>query len=171
VRLPGELEGLAALVIPGGESTTMGLLAREYGLVDALRSFGRTHPVWGTCAGAILLSGGRGGSPESDDPLRLGLMAMEARRNAMGRQVESFQVDLRVPVLDGLGQGQAPFPSIFIRAPLLYPLDIGRVELLATLDDGGIVAAREGHHLATSFHPELTEDDRFHRYFLKLVQS
>lgn len=169
LRLLGEPESLAALVIPGGESTTMGLLAREYGLLEPLRGFGRTHPVRGTCAGAILLSSWPGGKGKPDDPLRLGLMAFESRRNAMGGQVESFRVDVRIPVLDGLEP--VPFPSIFIRAPLRRSLDRDRVDPLATLDDGGIVAMRDGRHLATSLHPELSEDDRFHRYFSQLVRS
>ena len=113
VRLPEELEGLAALVIPGGESTTMGLLAREYELVDPLRSFGKDRAVWGTCAGAILLSAENGEGWADDGEVRLGLMDISIQRNALGRQVESFRADLRVPALDDLGKGPAPFPSLF----------------------------------------------------------
>lgn len=166
VRLPGELEGLAGLVIPGGESTTMGLLAREYDLVEPLKAFGRDHAVWGTCAGAILLSDGVGEEGTKEGVVRLGLMEISIQRNAFGRQVESFRVGLRVPALDDLGKGPAPFPSVFIRAPIIRAVNEERVEVLARLEDERIVAARQGRHLATSFHPELAGDDRFHRYFL-----
>ena len=171
VRLPGELEGLDGLVIPGGESTTMGLLAREYGLVEPLRAFGQDHGIWGTCAGAILLSGDAGEGEVEEGAVRLGLMEISIQRNALGRQVESFRVELRVPALDGTGEPSAPFPSVFIRAPIIQGVDPDKVEVLARLEDGRIVAARQGRHLATVFHPELTADDRFHRYFLTLMRK
>jgi 5'-phosphate synthase pdxT subunit len=169
VRLPHELEGLAGLVIPGGESTAMGLLARDCGLVDALRAFGEDRSVWGTCAGAILIS--QGEKEALGGPVRLGLMDMEIQRNALGRQVESFRVDLQVPALATMGLGEAPFPSVFIRAPIIRSVNLKRVEVLARLDDGRVVAARQGRHMATSFHPELTGDHRFHKYFLALIRE
>ena len=171
VRLPAELDGLDGLVIPGGESTTMGLLAREYGLVEPLRAFGQDHGIWGTCAGAILLSGDAGEGEDQEESVRLGLMEISIQRNALGRQVESFRVELRVPALDGLEKGPAPFPSVFIRAPIIREVNPKKVEVLARLEDGRIVAARQGRHLATVFHPELTADDRFHRYFLALLSN
>lgn len=166
IRLPEHLEGINGLIIPGGESTTIGKLATTYDLLESLRQFGTTHPVWGTCAGAIFLSM----DAQRDQPL-LGLMDIRVERNAFGRQVESFEFDLSVPGLDEPGR---PFPAVFIRAPLIE--DIGaNVEVLAQLPDddgeGKIVAAQEGHLLATSFHPELTGDDRFHRYFLDMVRE
>jgi 5'-phosphate synthase pdxT subunit len=166
IRLPEQLEGLDGLIIPGGESTTIGKLATTYDLLKPLHQFGSTHPIWGTCAGAIFLSM----DAQRDQPL-LGLMDIRVERNAFGRQVDSFELDLSVP---GLNEPRRPFPAIFIRAPLIE--DIGtNVKILAQLPDdngeGKIVAAQEGHLLATSFHPELTGDDRFHRYFLDMVRE
>ncbi len=163
VRKPGELAGLAGLIIPGGESTTIGKLAVEYDLMDPLREFAAHHPVWGTCAGAIFMST----DAHRDQPL-LGLMDITVARNAFGRQVDSFEIDLAVPAL-----GEArPFHAFFIRAPLIERVGPG-VEVLARLADGPhagwVVAARQGHWLATSFHPELTGDDRFHRLFAGLA--
>lgn len=157
VRLPQDLEGLEGLIIPGGESTTIGKLVAAYGLLEPLRERGRAGmPMWGTCAGMILLAKDAG-APEL--PL-LGLMDITVRRNAFGRQVASFCQELDVPAL-----GDGPFPGVFIRAPLIERAGPG-VEVLASLPDGGMVAARQGHLLATAFHPELTPDRRFHRYFL-----
>ena len=159
VRLPAHLEGLAGLIIPGGESTTIGKLAMAYGLIEPLRAFAALHPVWGTCAGAIFLSG----DARRPQPL-LGVMDISVERNAFGRQVDSFETDLAVPALD---EPARPYHAVFIRAPLIER--VGRkVDVLATLPDGRTVAARQGHCLATSFHPELTDDLRFHRYFLRL---
>lgn len=168
VRLPEHLEGLAGLIIPGGESTTIGKLATRWGLMDPLREFGRARPIWGTCAGAIFLSK----DAHRDQPL-LGLMDITVTRNAFGRQVDSFEIGLDVPALAGPTTPQAEpnarlFHAVFIRAPLIEKVGPG-VEVLARLDDGRIVAARQGHLLATSFHPELTGDARFHRYFLSLA--
>lgn len=165
VRLPEHLEGLVGLIIPGGESTTMGKLAGDYGLLEPLRRFGRDEPVWGTCAGAILLSK----DARRAQPL-LGLMDITVERNAFGRQVDSFEVDLDVPALESLGDGQSPYHAVFIRAPLIEKVE-GQARVLARLPDGRIVAAQQGHLLATAFHPELTGDDRFHRYFLTLVTA
>jgi len=163
VRLPAELEALDGLVIPGGESTTIGKLAVTFGLIEPLRRFAAVHPVWGTCAGAIFLSKDARG----DQPL-LGAMDITIQRNAFGRQVDSFEADLSVPALPN---PEHPFHAVFIRAPLIERVGKG-VEVLARLPEGNagpIVAARQGNLLATSFHPELTNDDRFHRYFLSLV--
>ena len=163
VRLPEHLEGLDGLIIPGGESTTIGKLAVAYGLIEPLRQFGRERPIWGTCAGAIFMSK----DIHRDQPL-LRLMDISVERNAFGRQVDSFEVDLDVPALERMGANSRPFPGIFIRAPLIEEVGPG-VEVLAALPDGRIVAARQGHLLATSFHPEIAEDDRFHRYFLEMT--
>jgi pyridoxal 5'-phosphate synthase pdxT subunit len=166
VRLPGNLEGLSGLLIPGGESTTFGKLALSFGLIDPLREFGRHHAIWGTCAGAIFLARDVG----QDQP-GLGLMDMTVQRNAFGRQVDSFEVDLSVPELNSDNQHAAsPFHSIFIRAPSITSIGRG-VKVLARLPDGIIVAVREGRWLATCFHPELVSDDRWHRYFLKMASN
>jgi len=163
VRLAAHLDGLLGLILPGGESTTIGKLAVDFGLIDPLRAFARQHAVWGTCAGAILLSR----DAQRAQPL-LELMDITIRRNAFGRQVDSFEVPLQAPALSGVDDGrEGPFPAVFIRAPLIERVGPG-VEVLARLQDGTIVAARQGRWLATSFHPELTGDDRFHRYFLRL---
>jgi 5'-phosphate synthase pdxT subunit len=171
VRLPGDLEGLDGLIVPGGESTTMGMLATTFGLIEPLRRFGQAHPVWGTCAGAILLSR----DAHRSQPL-LGLMDISVERNAFGRQVQSFEVDLSVPELD---DPHRPVHAVFIRAPLIDKVGPG-VQVLAELppdaSDGvhqhpRIVAARQGRWLATAFHPELTGDDRFHRYFLRMAEG
>ena len=164
VRLPEELEGLDGLIIPGGESTTIGKLAIDFGLMDPLRSFGNEKPVWGTCAGAIFLSK----DIQHEQPL-LGLMDITVSRNAFGRQVDSFEIDLDVPALASVDKQNPPFNSVFIRAPMIESVNADDVEVLAALEDGAIVAVRQGHLMATSFHPELSEDDRFHKYFLLLV--
>jgi 5'-phosphate synthase pdxT subunit len=165
VRLPHQLHGLAGLIIPGGESTTIGKLAIAYGLMQPLQEFGRDHAIWGTCAGAIFLSK----DIHRDQPL-LGLMDIVVERNAFGRQVASFEVDLAVPALEKVEPQGRPYHAVFIRAPLIESISAG-TQVLATLDDGRIVAAQQGHWLATSFHPELTEDDRFHRYFLDIASN
>ena len=160
VRLPRDLEGVQGLIIPGGESTTMARLMDSGGLREAVVRRAREGlPVWGTCAGMILLAR----RLREDRPKPLGLMEMEVARNAFGRQVDSFEADLRVPIL-----GEPPFRAVFIRAPLILGVGEG-VETLARLPDGTPVAARQGCLLATAFHPELTSDTRFHTYFLRLV--
>jgi 5'-phosphate synthase pdxT subunit len=162
VRLPHHLEGIDGLVIPGGESTTVSRLMDEYGLLSPLRRLAAAGlPLWGTCAGLILLART---TPGLDRP-GLRLMDITAIRNAFGRQVDSFEANLDVPVL-----GPPPFPAVFIRAPLIKDAGPG-VEVLGRLDDDTLVAAREGNLLGTAFHPELTEDTRFHRYFLQIVTS
>lgn len=164
VRLPGQLAGLDGLIIPGGESTTIGKLAKDFEMIEPLKRFGQEKAVWGTCAGAIFLSK----DAFRQQPL-LGLMDISVERNAFGRQVESFEIDLDVSALRKVDPEDRPYRAIFIRAPLIGSVQ-GAAQSLATLPDGRIVAAQEGHWLATSFHPELTGDDRFHRYFLSLVR-
>jgi len=163
VRLPEHLQGLDGLIIPGGESTTIGKLAIDFGLMEPLRQFGKEKAIWGTCAGAIFLSR----DARRQQPL-LGLMDITVERNAFGRQVSSFETELEVPILREMFQDERPYPAVFIRAPLIESVK-GEARILATLPDGRIVAAQQGHLLATSFHPELTEDDRFHRYFLAMA--
>jgi 5'-phosphate synthase pdxT subunit len=164
VRLPQHLDDLGGLIIPGGESTTIGKVAQRWGLVEPIRTFARSgRPLWGTCAGMILMAkkvlDSMPGQPTLD------LMDIAVRRNAFGRQVDSFEADLKVSAL-----GEEPFPAVFIRAPLVERVEDG-VEVLAQLDDGTVVAARQGNLLVTAFHPELTGDDRFHRYFLRSSQQ
>jgi len=161
VRLPEHLEGLDGLILPGGESTTIGKLAVAYRLDEAIRALARAgKPIWGTCAGLILLArAALGGVP--DQPL-LGLLDVTVVRNGFGRQRDSFEADLEVERL-----GPPPFRGVFIRAP--YIQEWGpQVEVLARLEDGKVVAVQQGRLLGTAFHPELTEDERFHRYFLEL---
>jgi 5'-phosphate synthase pdxT subunit len=160
VRLPEELEGLDGLIIPGGESTSISQLMRDYALTDKLRDRARHGlPIFGTCAGMILLAKKNSGTY----PEPLGLMDITIKRNAFGRQLESFETELLVPVL-----GEKPVPGVFIRAPLIEQAN-GQVEILARLADGTIVAVRQGKLLALAFHPELTDDLRFHQYFLDIV--
>ena len=166
VRLPGDLDGLDGLIIPGGESTTIGKLAVDFGLIEPLREFGAQHAIWGTCAGAIFLSK----DAQRQQPL-LGLMDISVERNAFGRQVDSFEVGLKVPALARVDAENPPFYAVFIRAPLIESVDAEDAEVLASLEDGTIVAAQQGKLLATSFHPELNNDDRFHQYFLYLIDS
>jgi 5'-phosphate synthase pdxT subunit len=163
VRLPEDLEGLDGLIIPGGESTTIGKLAVEYGMVELLRDFAVRKPVWGTCAGMIVMAKEIG----RDQPL-LGVMDIVVERNAFGRQVDSFETMLDVPALNN--GTQKPFPAVFIRAPRLVEAK-GGAEVIARLEDGTAVAARQGVWLATAFHPELTGDTRFHEFFVNLVKQ
>jgi 5'-phosphate synthase pdxT subunit len=164
VRLPEQLEGLDGLIIPGGESTTIGKVARRWGLLEPLRIFGRSgRPLWGTCAGMIFMAN-HVIDGTADQPV-LSLMDMSVRRNAFGRQVDSFETELEVAVL-----GDEPFHAVFIRAPLIEHIG-EEVEVLARLEDGVIVATRQGNLLATAFHPELTGDDRFHQYFVHIGSS
>jgi len=163
IRLPQQLRSLDGLIIPGGESTTIGKLATDFEMVQPLQEFGRRHAIWGTCAGAIFLSK----DASREQPL-LGLMDIKVARNAFGRQLESFEADLDVPELKRAGGSNDPYHAIFIRAPIIESVS-GDARALASLPDGRIVAAQQGHLLATSFHPELTADTRFHEYFLSLV--
>jgi len=164
VRLAKQLEEINGLIIPGGESTTIGKLAVDFGIMEPLRKFGLKKAIWGTCAGAIFLSK----DARRKQPL-LGLMDIIVERNAFGRQVDSFEVALNVPVLENIDPKNPPYHAVFIRAPLIESV-YGDAQILSQLDDGRIVAAQQGHFLATSFHPELTNDNRFHRYFIELAR-
>ena len=164
VRLPKHLNNLDGIILPGGESTTIGKLMVLYGLDEPLQQkIWEGFPIWGTCAGLILLA------RETDNALEgqplLASMHIRIRRNAFGSQRESFETDLSVPAI-----GEAPFHAFFIRGPAVESVG-PEVEVLATLDDGTIVAVREGHLLGTAFHPEIGGDPRFHQYFLRIVQS
>ncbi len=158
VRLPEQLEDLDGLILPGGESTTIGKLARMYGLLEVLRSRSESLPMWGTCGGLVFMARDVG----MEQPI-LGIMDMVVQRNAFGRQVDSFEEDLEIAGLEG-----GPFHGVFIRAPVISAVGPD-VEVLCHLKDGRIVAVRQGHLLATSFHPELTTDHRLHEYFLKIA--
>ncbi len=164
VRLPADLDGLDGLIIPGGESTTIGKLAADFNLLQPLREFGNIHAIWGTCAGSIFISK----DARRSQPL-LQLMDITVERNAFGRQVDSFEIDLEIPCLKSVDERAPIFHTIFIRAPLIESVS-PPAQSLASLPDGRIVAAQQGKLLATSFHPELTEDTRFHRYFLELAK-
>lgn len=160
VRLPEGLAGLNGLVMPGGESTTMTKLMRDYGLAEPLRELGRQGlPIFGTCAGLIMLA------RDVPDPRvqSLGLMDIGVKRNAFGRQVDSFEAELDIARLD-----PPPFPGVFIRAPLIDRVG-PEVEVLARLPEGNAVAARQGNILVCAFHPELTTDVRLHKLFLEMV--
>lgn len=170
VRLPADLDDLEGLIIPGGESTTMGNLATSFGLVPPLRDFCRSHPVWGTCAGLILLAEMARGQKKGGQAL-IGGLDVEVDRNYFGRQVDSFEIDLHVPALAKVALPEdpdGPFHAIFIRAPIVTRIG-SDVEVLATLPTGEIIAVQQGHILGTAFHPELSDDLRFHRYFVALV--
>ena len=160
VRLPRELVGVEGLIIPGGESTSISKLMRDFNLMDEVSQMAQNGlPIFGTCAGMILLAK----EISDSDAVPLCLMDISIKRNAFGRQRESFEVEIPIPVL-----GEKPFPAVFIRAPVIERVDSG-VEILAKLNDGTIVAAREGKLLVSAFHPELTDDLRFHQYFLSMV--
>lgn len=168
VRLPQELAGLSGLIIPGGESTTIGKLAAAYNLIEPIRHMALDGiPIWGTCAGMILLARDIG----REQPL-IGVMDIVVRRNGFGRQVDSFETDLSVPALDVVSTPEErgrPFRAVFIRGPYIEQLGTG-VEEIAHLPGGIVVAARQGNLLGTAFHPELSGDTRFHRYFLAITQ-
>ena len=164
VRLPVDLIGLAGLIIPGGESTTIGKLAVQYNLIEPIREMASEEkPIWGTCAGMIFMAKQVG----RNQPL-LNLMDINVRRNAFGRQVDSFEIDLDIPLI-ATADNNKPFHAVFIRAPLIESVATG-VNILARLADGTVVAAQQKKLLATSFHPELSKDDRFHQYFLSLAK-
>ncbi len=160
VRLPEDLDRVDALIIPGGESTTIGKLADRFGLTEAIRE--RTlegMPLWGTCAGMIFMAKHLGAHRQS----MLQLMDIGVERNAFGAQLDSFETDLPISAL-----GDQPFHAVFIRAPIIERVGEG-VEVLARLSDGRIVAAEQKNLLATAFHPELTDDARFHEYFVDKI--
>jgi 5'-phosphate synthase pdxT subunit len=165
VRLPKDLDGTDGVIIPGGESTTIGKLAVQYNLIEPLRELAQSgKPLWGTCAGLIFMAKDVG----RDQPL-LGLMDVTVQRNAFGRQVDSFEANLSIKGVDG----DKLFHAIFIRAPLIESVGAA-VDVLARVEKDDrevIVAAQQGNLLVTSFHPELSNDDRFHRYFVKMAES
>jgi len=162
VRLPKELDGLDGLIIPGGESTTISRLMADFHLMQPLMDLAQAGiPILGTCAGMILLARDVGGNSVPS----LGVMDIRVKRNAFGRQVDSFEADIDIPAL-----GAPPFHAIFIRAPMVERVG-PEVEVMAHLSDGTVVAARQDKLVASAFHPELTSDLRFHRYFLEIVAS
>lgn len=163
VRLPRQLEKIDGLIIPGGESTSITKLMRHYALTARLHEMATANfPMFGTCAGMIVLAK----DANRDQQVKpIGVMDITVKRNAFGRQVDSFEVDIPIKAL-----GAAKFHAVFIRAPLIEAVGNG-VDALAKLPGGTIVAARQGRLLATSFHPELTEDTRLHRYFLDIVSG
>jgi pyridoxal 5'-phosphate synthase pdxT subunit len=162
VRTPKDLEGLDGLIVPGGESTTIGKLLVAYGLEEPIKNEAQNGlPVWGTCAGMILLAREIvGGEPDG----RIGLMDLTVQRNAFGRQIDSFEVELPFAGLD------RPIHAVFIRAPTVKRVG-SQAEALATLPDGRVVAARHGNLLATAFHPELTPDTRLHALFIDACRA
>ncbi len=162
IRLPDQLDDVDALVIPGGESTTITKLMDIYGLVDPIKRFVRSgRPLWGTCAGMIVSSRHVVG----DVLVPMDLIDLDVRRNAFGSQIDSFEADLPVPAI-----GDPPFHAVFIRAPWIERMGPD-VELISSLNDGTPVAARQDNVMVTSFHPELTEDTRFHNMFLQMGQG
>jgi 5'-phosphate synthase pdxT subunit len=164
VRIPADLDGISALILPGGESTALISLLARWDLVEPLRALaGRGLPIWGTCAGAILLSSEVGERDHSIEQPSLGLARVRAVRNAFGRQVHSFRQDLEVAGLD------SPFPGVFIRAPLLQPLS-PEVEILCEVEEGPVLL-RDRNLWLSSFHPELTSDSRIHLLFLRDAEN
>lgn len=170
IRKPEELAALNGLIIPGGESTTIGKLADRWGLIEPLRKFiSASKPVWGTCAGLILLAKDIGQTPHKGgahvEPNRLAVMDIKVDRNAYGRQVDSFEADLPA---ESLG-GDTPFPAVFIRAPRIEAIGSKVTPLLHLGDE--VVAAVENNVMVTTFHPELTDDPRLHQYFVKMMRN
>jgi len=162
VRTLAQLQSVAGLIIPGGESTTIARLLISFDLMEPLRELiAAGLPVWGTCAGAILLADV---APGLDRP-SVGGLAMSVNRNAFGSQVDSFETDLTIAGVEG-----GPFHAVFIRAPVITEVH-GDTEATARLEDGRIVAARNGRLMATCFHPEITDDHRLHAAFVELVQD
>jgi 5'-phosphate synthase pdxT subunit len=162
IRLPEQLDSLDGLIIPGGESTTLSRLMTIYNLREPIAQMAaQGHAVWGTCAGMIMLSQ----EITEQDPVPLGVMDIGVQRNAFGRQVDSFEQDLNVSALGGV-----PYHAIFIRAPVIIRVGQG-VKVLSALEDERPVAVQQGNLMATSFHPELTNDYRFHSYFLDLANG
>jgi 5'-phosphate synthase pdxT subunit len=162
IRLPHELNTLDGLIIPGGESTTMLRLMESFELIQPIREMARDGlSIWGTCAGMVLLSK----SISNYEMETLCLMDMKIRRNAFGSQIDSFEVDLEIPSV-----GEEPFHAVFIRAPIVKEAKPD-VKILSCLPDSTIVAARQNRLLACAFHPEFTNDLRFHSYFLNMISQ
>ena len=165
IRLPHEMETIEGLIIPGGESTTLSRLMTLYDLRDPIVAMAvQGKALWGTCAGMIMMAR----EITEEDPVPLGIMDIGVHRNAYGRQVDSFELDLPITGFAGPDSSQVPFHCVFIRAPMINRLGDG-VNVLASLPDGEPVAVQQGKVMATSFHPELTNDTRFHAHFLDLV--
>ncbi|GHD77454.1 pyridoxal phosphate synthase yaaE subunit [Salinibacterium amurskyense] len=164
VKSPEQLEHIAALIIPGGESSVIDKLSRLYGLFEPIRAAIHAGlPVYGTCAGLIMLADTVEDSIEGQQSF--GGLDVVVRRNAFGSQTDSFETDLSIPEL-----GENPVHAVFIRAPVVESVG-ARARALATLDDGRIVAVEQGNLLGTSFHPEITGDTRFHEYFVRRVRA
>jgi 5'-phosphate synthase pdxT subunit len=162
VRLPEQLEKLDGLIIPGGESTSITKLMRHYELTEKLHRMATDNfPMFGTCAGMIVLAKG----VVNGKITPIGVMEISVKRNAFGRQVDSFETDIRIPAI-----GKNKFHAVFIRAPLIASVG-EKVEILAKLKDGTVIAARQDKLLVTAFHPELTDDTRLHEYFLDIVSG
>jgi 5'-phosphate synthase pdxT subunit len=162
VRKPEELDRVDGLIIPGGESTVIDKLSRLYGMADAIKSkIAEGMPVYGTCAGLILLADTVLDAIEGQQSF--GGLDVAVRRNAFGNQLDSFETDLDIPAIDA-----QPMHAVFIRAPIVETLG-AKAEALAALDDGRVVAVRQGPLLGTSFHPEITGDTRFHQFFLRTL--
>lgn len=161
IRKPEELDSIEGLIIPGGESTTIGKLMTEWGLMEKIKNrAAHKMAIYGTCAGMILMAKTIGGSFQP----RLGIMDITVRRNAFGRQQESFEADMTVPEL-----GREPFKGVFIRAPYIEEAG-ANVKSMVTVEDK-IVMARQEHLLVTAFHPELTGDNRVHKYFISMMET
>ncbi|MCK5123693.1 MAG: pyridoxal 5'-phosphate synthase glutaminase subunit PdxT [Dehalococcoidia bacterium] len=162
IRLPHELDTLDGLIMPGGESTTMLRLMDSFGLIRPIKEMAQQGlPIWGTCAGMVLLAK----SISNYQMKTLNLMNTKVRRNAFGSQPDSFELDLKIPIV-----GKEPFHAIFIRAPVIEEVEPG-VQVLSSLPDGTIIAVRQNRLLACAFHPEFTDDPRFHNYFLNMVDQ
>ena len=166
VRLPSDLDGVDGLIIPGGESTTIGRLMDWYELKEPVTRMAKEgKPVWGTCAGMILLASDVDQESRAQHQPLLELMDITVRRNAFGSQLDSFEADLDMPAIS-----DEPIPTVFIRAPIVSDTS-DSVEILGRLADGKIVAVRQQNLVATAFHPELTGDRRLHSWFLHLVNE
>lgn len=163
-RTPADIESADGVVIPGGESTTITKLMKEYGLWDSVKqAHSKGKPIWGTCAGMIIASRSVVGQDRPQETL--GIIDIDTQRNAYGRQADSFEENVQSQAIKG-----GPFHAVFIRAPILKRVG-SKVEIVAKSADGSPIAVREGNVLATSFHPELTDDTRFHAYFLSLLKQ
>lgn len=180
VRTKKELDQVDALIIPGGESTSIALIAERCGFLEDLRQFVRTKPTWGTCAGLILLAENAIHTKKGGQKL-LGALPVTVSRNQFGRQVDSFTIELQSPCLDSVSpdNGNEPFEYVFIRAPAIMSVDSPEAESLVRLppgkgqtevsESGLLVAVKYRNMLGTSFHPELTNDTRWHRYFIRMA--
>lgn len=162
IRLPEQLSDVDGLIIPGGESTTIVQLIDIYKFRDSLKvKSDDGFPIWGTCAGMIVMASEL--IDKRPEPLKL--MDIVVNRNAFGRQVDSFEADIKV---DGMANG--PFRAVFIRAPIVVKVGVN-VEIISKIDNGNVVAVRQGNLLATAFHPELTDDSRMHLLFAKMIED